>query len=124
MSEGGSIINVASVAALRGVPLMSVYCASKGAVTAFTRALAQEYRGTSLRFNTICPMVVDTAMGRHAIDRYQKDYGIPFWEFLQARQGRLATVEEVAAAAVFLASDESSFTNGHALVLDNGAATG
>ena len=124
MSGGGSIINIASVAASHGIPLLSVYCASKGAVTAFTRAMAQEYKAASVRFNTICPMVVDTAMGKNAVETFKTDYGIPFWEILEARQGRMVTVEEVADAAVFLASDESGFVNGHELVLDNGAASG
>lgn len=123
-SGGGSVINMASAAGLIGWPLLSLYCASKGAVVLFTKAMAQEYKGTGLRFNAICPMLVETPLGRRFIERYEKDYNVPVRAALDARQGRLATVEEVAAAAVFLASSESTFVNGHALVLDNGALSG
>lgn len=123
-SGGGSVINMASAAGLIGWPLLSLYCASKGAVILFTKAMAQEYKGTGLRFNAICPMVVETPLGGRFIERYEKDYNIPVRQALEARQGRLATVEEVADAAVFLASSESSFVNGHALVLDNGGLSG
>jgi NAD(P)-dependent dehydrogenase (short-subunit alcohol dehydrogenase family) len=122
-SGGGSVINMASAAGLIGWPLLSLYCASKGAVIQFTKALAQEYKNTSIRFNALCPMVVETDMGRRFVDRYQ-DYGVPVMAALEARQGRLATVDEVASAAVFLASDESRFVNGHALPLDNGGLSG
>ncbi len=123
-SGGGSVINLASAAGLIGWPLLSVYCASKGAVVLFTKALSQEYKGSSLRFNTICPMVIETDMGTRFIDRYEKDFAVPVSAALQARQGRLGKVEEVASAAVFLASKESSFVNGHTLVLDNGGLSG
>jgi NAD(P)-dependent dehydrogenase (short-subunit alcohol dehydrogenase family) len=123
-SGGGSIVNMASSAGLIGIPLLSCYCASKGAVIQFTRALAQEYKGTALRFNALCPMLVDTDLGQRFIGTYT-DYGIQIMEALEPRQARLATVDEVAAAAVFLASDEESgFINGHALPLDNGATSG
>jgi NAD(P)-dependent dehydrogenase (short-subunit alcohol dehydrogenase family) len=119
----GVVINMASVAGLIGWPLLSCYCASKGAVVQFTRALAQEYKGTSLRFNAVCPMLVKTDLGDRFIGGYEK-YGVPVMEALEARQGRLGTVDEVASATLFLASEESGFVNGHALVLDNGGISG
>lgn len=119
---GGSVINVASVAGIIGWPLQSALCASKGAVLSLTRALAQELKGTPLRFNAICPGLVRTAAGERLVESYDRDYGIPILSMIEARQGRMATVDEVAAAAVFLASDASSFVNGHALLVDNGAA--
>ncbi|MCC7411626.1 MAG: glucose 1-dehydrogenase [Gammaproteobacteria bacterium] len=122
-SGGGAVINMASVAGLIGWPLLSAYCASKGAVIQLTKALAQEYKGRSVRFNALCPMLVESDLGQRFIDGYNA-YGIPVMDALRARQVRLATVEEVAAAAVFLASDESGFVNGHALVLDNGGSSG
>jgi NAD(P)-dependent dehydrogenase (short-subunit alcohol dehydrogenase family) len=123
-SGGGAVINMASAAGLIGWPLLSLYCASKGAVVQFTRALAQEYKATKIRFNAICPMVIQTDMGKRFVDRYEKDFSVPVMAALEARQGRLGTVEEVAAAAVFLASDDASFVNGHALPIDNGGVAG
>ena len=120
----GAVINVASAAGLIGWPLLSLYCASKGAVVLFTKALSQEYKASKIRFNSLCPMVIDNAMGTRFVDRYQKDFGVPVMQALEGRQGRLGTVDEVASAAVFLASDDASFVNGHALALDNGGLSG
>ena len=123
-SGGGSVINMASAAGLIGWPLLSLYCASKGAVVQFTKSLAQEYKGASIRFNSLCPMVIQTDLGQRFIDRYEKDFGVPVMAALEARQGRLGTVEDVAKAAVFLASDDASFVNGHPLALDGGGLAG
>jgi NAD(P)-dependent dehydrogenase (short-subunit alcohol dehydrogenase family) len=122
-SGGGAVINMASAAGLLGWPLLSVYCATKGAVILLTKSLAQEYKGTNLRFNALCPMVIDTDLGQRFIGSYE-ERGVDVMAGLTARQGRLGTVEEVAAAAVFLASDEASFVNGHALPIDGGGTAG
>ncbi|MGH8998697.1 MAG: SDR family NAD(P)-dependent oxidoreductase [Acidimicrobiia bacterium] len=121
---GGSVVNIASAAGIIGLPLLSLYCASKGAVVLFTKAIAQEYKEAGVRVNSICPMVIETEMGDRFINRYTDDFGIPIMDVLNLRQGRLGTIEEVAGAVTFLASDESSFVNGHALPLDNGGLSG
>lgn len=123
-SGGGTIVNMASAAGLIGQGLLSAYCASKGAVILFTKALAQEYKGRGIRFNVVCPMLVDTELGERFVERYEYGYDVPISELLRARQGRLITVDEVANNTLFLASDESSFINGHALVMDDGALSG
>ncbi|MEU7866408.1 SDR family oxidoreductase [Dactylosporangium sp. NPDC049140] len=120
----GVIVNTASVAGLVGLPDRAAYCASKGAVIAFTRQVAVQYAGTGVRCNSICPGTVDspwvgrllTAAGDPARARDQ----------LVARQpmGRLGTPQEVAAAALYLASDDAAFITGTELVLDGGLLAG
>jgi NAD(P)-dependent dehydrogenase (short-subunit alcohol dehydrogenase family) len=126
-SGGGSITNLASAAGIIGAALWSVYCASKGGVVLFTKAVAQEVKmAGKVRVNCICPMTVDTSMAARGLEAYKRyGFGEDVWEKnFVPRQGRRITPEEVANAAVFLASDESSPINGHALYLDNGALAG
>jgi NAD(P)-dependent dehydrogenase (short-subunit alcohol dehydrogenase family) len=125
--NGGSIVNVASAAGVRGAALWSAYCASKGGVVLFTKAVAQEVKAKGkIRVNCLCPMAVDTSMATRGFEAYKHyGFGEDIWEKQFApRQVRLITPEEVANAALFLASDESSPINGHALYLDNGALAG
>jgi NAD(P)-dependent dehydrogenase (short-subunit alcohol dehydrogenase family) len=121
---GGSVINMASAAGIIGLPLLSLYCASKGAVVLFTKALAQEYKEAGVRVNSVCPVVIDTDMGKRFVDRYTDDFAVPIMDVLGLRQGRLGTIDEVVGAVTFLASDESSFVNGHALPVDNAMTSG
>jgi NAD(P)-dependent dehydrogenase (short-subunit alcohol dehydrogenase family) len=113
----GAIVNVASVAGLVGLRSRAAYCASKGAVIALTRALAVDHVGDGVRVNSICPGTVDSPWVRRLID----DAGESLEE-LRARQpmGRLGTTEEIAQAALYLASDASRFCTGTALVVDGG----
>jgi NAD(P)-dependent dehydrogenase (short-subunit alcohol dehydrogenase family) len=126
-SGGGTVVNVASAAGIIGAALWSAYCASKGGVVLFTRAVAQEVKmAGKIRVNCICPMLVDTDMTVRGLEA-SKRYGVgkDIWEkSFVPRQARLIKPEEVANAVVFLASDESSPINGHALYLDNGALAG
>jgi NAD(P)-dependent dehydrogenase (short-subunit alcohol dehydrogenase family) len=114
---GGSIVNIASVAGLVGLRNRAAYCASKGAVIAFTRALAVDHVADGIRVNAVCPGTVDSPWVRRLVD----DAGESL-DDLRARQpmGRLGTPEEVAEAVVYLASDASSFVTGSALVVDGG----
>lgn len=124
---GGSIINLASAAGVIGAALWSAYCASKGGVVLFTKAVAQEVKAAGkIRVNCLCPMFVDTSMASRGLEAYKRyGGGDESWEKnLSLRQVRLITPQEVANAAVFLASDESLAMNGHALYLDNGALAG
>jgi NAD(P)-dependent dehydrogenase (short-subunit alcohol dehydrogenase family) len=113
----GNIVNVASVAGLVGVPNRAAYCASKGAVIALTRAMAVDHVREGVRVNALCPGTVQTPW----IDRLVADHGERL-EDLAARQplGRLGTAEEIADAALYLASAESSFVTGTELVVDGG----
>ena len=119
-SGGGSIIITASIASELGYPLESLYCMNKGAVLQLARTISAEYRDNGIRCNAVCPGFVKTAHGLREID--ELDAAGQAWEegALAEAQGRICEPEEVAAAVVFLASDESSFINGNALYVDNG----
>lgn len=119
-SGGGSIIITASIASERGYPLESLYCMTKGAVLQLARTISAEYRDQGIRCNAVCPGFVKTAHGLREIQ--ELDLAGQAWEeaALAEAQGRICEPEEVAAAVVFLASDESSFISGNALYVDNG----
>ncbi len=117
----GSIVNMASGASsVRGIPNRFVYGTSKAAVIGFTKALAADFIKQGIRVNALCPGTIETPslQGRIAA----------FADPVQARKdfiarqalGRLGTAEEIAAAALYLASDESSYTTGTAMIVDGG----
>jgi 2-keto-3-deoxy-L-fuconate dehydrogenase len=116
-SGGGAIVNLASVAGLVGFQKRVAYCASKGAVIAFTRALALDHVGEGIRVNAVCPGTVDTPW----VKRLLAEAGDTMAD-LVARQpmGRLASADEIAQAVLFAASDEAAFMTGSALVIDGG----
>lgn len=118
-SGGGSIVNIASAAGvLKAAPNRYVYGATKAAVAALTRAVAADFITKGIRCNCICPGTIETPsmLGRAAAQ------GPDGMKNFVARQplGRLGTAEEIALLAVYLASDESSFTTGGAHVADGG----
>ena len=117
MPRGAAIVNVASVAGMVGVPNRAAYGASKGAVIAFTRALAIDHVADGVRVNCVCPGTIDTPW----IDRVVDELG-ESRDALVARQplGRLGTPEEVAEAVAYLASDRAGFATGSQLVVDGG----
>ncbi|MCY4316505.1 MAG: SDR family oxidoreductase [Roseovarius sp.] len=121
---GGSIINMSSVvSSLKGVPNRFIYAASKAAVIGLTKSIAADYVTRGIRCNAICPGTVDTP-SLHERLRDTGDYERAKVEFI-ARQpmGRLGAADEIAALALYLASDASAFTTGQAHVIDGGWAT-
>ncbi|WP_366554890.1 SDR family oxidoreductase [Aquibaculum sediminis] len=118
----GSIVNVASVASsLRGVPNRFAYGASKAAVIGLTKAVAADFVGRGIRCNSICPGTVQSPSLDERIASQGGDPEEVRATFV-ARQpmGRLGKAEEIAALAVYLASEEASFTTGQAMVIDGG----
>jgi len=112
---GGSIVNVASVAALVGLRNRAAYSASKGAVVALTRALAVDHVADGIRVNAVCPGTVDSPWVRRLVEESGESL-----DALRARQplGRLGTTEEVAEAVDYLLTAE--FATGTVLVVDGG----
>jgi 2-keto-3-deoxy-L-fuconate dehydrogenase len=121
---GGSIINMASVASsIKGVPNRLAYCASKAAVIGMTKAVAADHIAENVRCNAICPGTVDSP-SLHDRLRATGDYEKALQDFV-ARQplGRVGKPEEIAALALYLASDESAFTTGQIHIVDGGWTT-
>ena len=110
----GRVVTVSSAIALRGNAGQSVYGASKSGLVGMTRSLAKEYAARGITANVLCPGFVETEMTSSlpAKARRALDEGIP--------AGRVGTVEEVAAAIRFLASEEASYVNGAVLAVDGG----
>jgi 2-keto-3-deoxy-L-fuconate dehydrogenase len=120
----GSIINMSSVAgSITGVPDRCAYGATKAAVIGLTKSVAADFVAQGVRCNAICPGTVDTPSLQARLHAYG-DYAKTRAEF-EARQpvGRLGKPEEIAALALYLASDESGFTTGQAHVIDGGWMT-
>jgi NAD(P)-dependent dehydrogenase (short-subunit alcohol dehydrogenase family) len=121
--HSGSIINIASVEGLQGTEGGSSYNASKGAVVMLTKNMAIDYGRAGIRVNAICPGFIDTPMFRAVMgsehmaqfrEEYREDHML----------GRFGRPEEIAAAALFLASDDASFVTGVALPVDGGYLAG
>lgn len=111
-SDGGSIFMTGSVASLKGYPAFSVYSASKAALRAFARGWLNELKGRNIRVNVLHPGPTDTSVPVDEDTRRMFESHIP--------RGTLGRPEEIAAVALFLASDESSFVNGIELSVDGG----
>jgi NAD(P)-dependent dehydrogenase (short-subunit alcohol dehydrogenase family) len=116
-SGGGSIINVASfVAWLGAATSQTAYTASKGAVLAMTREIAVEYARRGIRCNALCPGPIETPLLLQLLSDEQKKQR----RFVHIPMGRLGHAEELAKAALFLASDDSSYMTGSSLIVDGG----
>jgi NAD(P)-dependent dehydrogenase (short-subunit alcohol dehydrogenase family) len=116
-SGGGSIVNVASFVAWMGAATsQTAYTSSKGAVLAMTREIAVEYARRGVRCNALCPGPIETPL----LMKLLSDEARRQRRFVHIPMGRLGRAEELAKAALFLASDDSSFMTGASLVVDGG----
>jgi 2-keto-3-deoxy-L-fuconate dehydrogenase len=125
---GGSIVNIASGAgSVRGIPNRYVYGATKAAVIGLTKAVAADFIKKGIRANAICPGTIQSPSLDQRIETLAASSGVSIAAARQAfidRQpmGRLGAAEEVAALAIYLASDEASYTTGHIHLVDGGFA--
>jgi NAD(P)-dependent dehydrogenase (short-subunit alcohol dehydrogenase family) len=117
---GGSVVCTSSISAVAATPMEVLYNTTKGACHMFARAIAIEFRDHNIRSNAVCPGFIQTLHGQKEVDELTR-YGVDVSdEALAAQQGRMCTPDEVAKAALFLASDDASFVNGTHLFVDNG----
>jgi NAD(P)-dependent dehydrogenase (short-subunit alcohol dehydrogenase family) len=116
--RSGAIVNTGGTFSFYGAPGIPAYCAAKGGVLNLTKQIALDYAQYGIRVNCVCPGFIDTPMNAQ----------IPpeVWKEIVKRQplGRAGKAEEVAQAALFLASDEASFTTGTSLLVDGGQLCG
>jgi NAD(P)-dependent dehydrogenase (short-subunit alcohol dehydrogenase family) len=115
INDGGSIFMTGSTASIKGFPSFSVYAASKAALHAFARAWLNELKGRNIRVNVLSPGPTATPMQQKVLT----EEGRRMFESVIPR-GTMGRPEEIAAAALFLASDDSSFVNGVDLAVDGG----
>jgi len=115
---GGSVINTASFVATMGAATSQIsYSASKGAVLSLSRELGVQFAREGVRVNALCPGPVDTPLLR---ELFAKDAAAAARRLIHVPMGRFARAEEIAAAALFLASDESSYVNASTFLVDGG----
>lgn len=118
LDGGGAIVNIASAAALQGVPYNAAYCASKAGVMGLTRSLASEYSRRNVRVNCICPGGVMTPMAAGGFTVDGLDPGL--MARIAPQMQRIGEPEDIAALVAYLASDEAAYMTGSAITIDGG----
>jgi len=120
-AEGGGIINMSSiVSSLKGAPNRFVYATSKAAVIGLTKAIAADFVSKGIRCNALCPGTIETPSLDDRIASQGNVDAVRASFIARQPMGRLGKPEEIAAAALYLASDQSAFTTGQTLVIDGG----
>jgi NAD(P)-dependent dehydrogenase (short-subunit alcohol dehydrogenase family) len=120
----GSVINVASIGGVIGLPERLAYCTTKFAVVGMTKCLALDHARSGVRFNAICPARVETPFVQRRLQEYP-DPAAAYRAMTESQPiGRMARPEEIAAAALYLASDESAFVTGSCLIIDGAYTAG
>ncbi|MET9923494.1 MULTISPECIES: SDR family NAD(P)-dependent oxidoreductase [unclassified Streptomyces] len=126
---GGTIVNTSSYTGLTGMPLVGAYAATKHAVLGLTKVAAMELAGKGVRVNAICPGAIDTAMSNPALpdpdaDLSTSDAALDAYYRKLVPMGRIGRPEEVAALALFLTGEDSSYITGQPFVIDGGWLAG
>jgi NAD(P)-dependent dehydrogenase (short-subunit alcohol dehydrogenase family) len=120
-TDGGSIILNASVVSIKGFPNNSVYSATKAAVRSFARCWTVDLKERKIRVNALSPGPIATSVFKTVVNTEEEEEQIKASLAAQTVMGRIGTSEEIAKAAVFLASDDSSYITGTELFVDGGA---
>ncbi len=118
LEDGGAIVNIASAAALQGVPYNAAYCASKAGVVGLTRSLASEYSRRGVRVNCICPGGVSTPMTAAGFPVEGLDPAL--MARITPQMERVGQPEDIAALVAYLASEEAAYMTGSAITIDGG----
>jgi len=121
---GGAIVNIASINAIRGNLELTAYGASKGGMTGMTRVMAMELAPHNIRVNALCPGTVDTPMNDEHLAAVEDPKATTEMLVAKHPMGRIATADDVARAARFLASDGASFITGGSVPIDGGRHLG
>ncbi len=120
---GGTVVINASIASFKSFPQHPAYCASKGALIPLMKNIAQDYAEHNIRANALCPGPVDTPLIWDSVKAFPNADSIIDETISMTCVGRLGTPEDVAEAALFFASDQSSFITGASLTIDGGIMT-
>lgn len=115
-AEGGSIINLSSIMGNRHIRQLSAYSTTKAAISGLSRSMAVEYASFNIRVNYLCPGYVETALTKQML----RNPAVRKALLMQTPMGRFAEPEDIASAALFLASDESTYITGSGLTVDGG----
>lgn len=125
-NRGGSIINISSIAGLRGAATLSAYCASKGAVRLFTKSVALECAamGDGIRCNSVHPGIIETPIWGQVIPGSNEPMDLDAMSAVRVPLKRKGLPEDIANAVLFLASEDSSYMTGEEMVVDGGMTVG
>lgn len=120
--NGGSVILIGSIGSIKATPTASVYCATKAAIRSFARSWSIDLKDRKIRVNTLSPGPIETPMLKHAGRSEEENKAFVGSMLARLPMQRLGTPDEIAKAAVFLASSDSSFITGIELFVDGGLA--
>ena len=118
---GGVIVNISSLAALKGIPDRSAYAASKGAIISLSKAMAADYIKDNIRVNVVCPGTTDTPSLDERMQATADPVATRAAFIARQPMGRLGTPDEIANAILFACCDEAAFMNGSVIAIDGGA---